>query len=405
MCQSREQGRDRAEIGPRTGSETGRFKDLELGFSDLLCIFTRNRYGLAMATKTPKIQANRQLLFHTVALVLIIGLMKLLGVSLTPFVIGAILAYFLHPVATYLEKHGWRRRYGAFFLTFATFAVLFVLLRYALPSLFTQVTAFIDQLPELINNMRGHLDYMFNDSTEDFLKRALPTGDALTKLIDENFKDKFQGDFTKFLKASSTIFNILMLLLITPFVTFYFLKDWKRVVQKANSLLPRKSAKDIRKAVLKINQDVNGFLRGQSLIALIQASIHAVGLWAIGLNFGIWVGILTGLASFVPVVGNLVMFVVALTLAALQFSDMSPILMLVGLYGASQVLETAVLSPNIIGKEIGVNPLWIILSLLAFGNLFGLPGALLAIPLAITFKSVGVYFLSLYKESDYYKKY
>jgi predicted PurR-regulated permease PerM len=170
---------------------------------------------------------------------------------------------------------------------------------------------------------------------------------------------------------------------ITPVVAFYMLYDWPRIIAAVDSWLPRAQAATIRSLAGQIDAAIAGFIRGQTGICLIIASLYALGLSMIGLNYGLLIGAVTGFLSFIPYVGSLTGFLLAVGVALAQFwPDGMPILSVIGVCIICQFLEDYVLAPALVGSIIGLHPLWLMFSLFAFGYLFGFVGLLLAVPMA-----------------------
>jgi predicted PurR-regulated permease PerM len=190
---------------------------------------------------------------------------------------------------------------------------------------------------------------------------------------------------------------------ITPVVAFYLLRDWDRIVIQIDSWLPRRYAETIREQVRAVDATLAGFLRGQGTVCLILAVYYGLGLSLAGLDFGLVIGLVAGLLSFVPYVGAIVGLLLSVGLALVQFDAWMPIAIVAAVFILGQVVEGNFLTPKLVGESVGLHPVWIIFALLAGSALFGFVGLLLAIP-ATAVVGVGVRFgLDRYLASAYFQ--
>ena len=186
-------------------------------------------------------------------------------------------------------------------------------------------------------------------------------------------------------------------------VAFYLLVDWHRMISEVDRWLPRRHAATIRQLAAEINTAVAGFMRGQVLVCLILGTFYAVGLTAVGLKFGLVIGLGAGLLSFIPYVGTISGFVTAMGVALFQFwPDWTWILATLAVFLLGQLLEGNVLQPKLIGRLVGLHPVWLMFALLAFGTLFGFVGLLLAVPLAASLGVLARFALARYMASPLY---
>ena len=192
------------------------------------------------------------------------------------------------------------------------------------------------------------------------------------------------------LASSLQVLDIVVIMLVTPVVAFYLLLDWDSFVAKIDSLLPRRNAGTVRRLAHEIDVVLAGFVRGQSAVCLVLGTFYAVALMTIGLPFGFLVGIVAGLISFIPFVGSFVGGVLSIGIAIFTFwEDPIWILVVAGIFGFGQFVEGNILSPNLIGKSVGLHPVILILALSVFGALFGFAGLLVAVPLAAAIGVLG----------------
>src|SRR5208283_525413 len=183
--------------------------------------------------------------------------------------------------------------------------------------------------------------------------------------------------------GGAALFNFLSLLIITPVVAFYMLIDWRRMIGEIDSWLPLDHRDRLRAIVAEVNRALAGFIRGQSLVCLFDGLWYGLGLTLIGLDFGFLIGVIAGLLSFVPYVGSLSALVLSIGVALVQgWPSPKLLLMALGVVVCGQFLEAYVVSPKLVGESIGLHPVWLMFALLAFGQLFGFVGLVVAVPTA-----------------------
>jgi len=324
---------------------------------------------------------RRPVAFWIAALATLIALVWLLHDILLPFVAGMVLAYLLDPLASRIERLGVGRFVASFILIgLFGFAVIFLFMLIA-PILLVQLAGFVDDLPNYV----ARLQAVVADPNRTWLTKLL--GASLSDGDLSNVTKQAASSFLLFLRSlaagGGTLVSALLLLVITPVVAFYMLYDWPRIIAAVDGWLPRAQAATIRSLAGEIDAAIAGFIRGQTGICLIVASLYALGLSMIGLHYGILIGAVTGFLSFVPYVGSLTGFLLAVGVALAQFwPDGLPILSVIAVCIVCQFLEDYVLAPALVGPIIGLHPLWLMFALFAFGYLFGFVGLLLAVPMA-----------------------
>ena len=322
---------------------------------------------------------------------------------LLPFVAGMGVAYFLDPVADRLEKWGFSRTLATSFITSVFFVGVIVLLILLVPLLEGQVVAFIGRLPGYAEALREYAGPLLVR-----LEASLSAGDM--ESLGEA-AGAYAGQAIKWVGAllanvwsgGVALFQLLSLVVITPLVSFYLLRDWDRIVEQIDAYLPRKSAHVIHEQIGKIDRTVAGFVRGQATVCFILAVYYAVGLSLVGLEFGLLIGLGTGLISFIPYFGMMMGLAAGFGVALAQFSDIGSIALVAGVFAVGQVMEGNFLTPNLVGERIGLHPVWIIFALLAGGTLFGLTGILLAVPAAAVIGVLVRFALERYRDSRLYE--
>ena len=215
---------------------------------------------------------------------------------------------------------------------------------------------------------------------------------------------KWVTQFVKgLLSGGVAFFQLISLLIITPLVSFYLLRDWDRIVERFDALLPRDMAPTIRAQMAAIDATVAGWVRGQATVCLILGIWYGLGLTAVRLEFGLVVGFITGLVSFIPYFGCGIGLVVALGIAFAQFGIGAKMAMVVAVFVIGQIVEGYVLTPRLVGEKVGLHPVWVIFALFAGGALFGFTGVLLAVPVAAVIGVLIRFAISRYKESSLYR--
>jgi predicted PurR-regulated permease PerM len=176
------------------------------------------------------------------------------------------------------------------------------------------------------------------------------------------------------------VLGLLVNVMLAPVVMFYLLRDWPTLIDGIDRLVPSAARPTVRQLASEIDAVLSEFLRGQGLVMLALAMYYAIALKLVGLQFWLPVGLVTGLLVFVPYIGFGMGLVLGMLAALTQFSTPGPIIAVAAVFGAGQILEGFVLTPKFVGERIGLHPLAVIFALMAFGQLFGFVGVLLALP-------------------------
>lgn len=321
---------------------------------------------------------------------------------LLPFLIGIAIAYFLDPVADRLQRAGCSRLIATSIITTVFFGVAVVLILLIYPLVLDQTLAFVHKVPSLIEAVMKRIE----PYTED-LRRAF-SAERMEGLEDagKSFIGTVAAWFGQLVKGiwagGLALFNAVSIVLITPVVAFYLLRDWDLIVAKIDSWLPREFAPTIRQLMAEIDTTIAGFVRGVGTVVLFLATVYGVGLTLVGLEFGLLVGLVAGFLSFIPYVGALFGVVVALVIALVQFGDWIHIAMVLAVFGFGQAVESFYLTPRLVGEKVGLHPVWVIFALMVGGLLMGFTGVLLAIPIAATIGVLVRFSLGQYLASPLY---
>lgn len=345
---------------------------------------------------------NRNWIFWLVLFLLFCGAVYILKSVLLPFVAGLIIGYLLDPWASCFEKHGLNR-------TLATLLVLFIVVIFLIPALIIlfsiideQVGRFLTALPKYITSFIKKIEPVILELQDRF-----PSLDAdkIREYIRANMANglKFLGSVARSVISSGfAFFNLLSLLLITPVVAFYMLRDWDAFIAKVDSLLPRKSKASIRQQAREIDRTLAGFIRGQLSVCVLLGTYYSIGLYLVGLELGVVVGFVAGIISFIPYVGSIFGFVVSIGIAFAQFDSMVPIMQVVAVFLTGQFIEGNFLTPKLVGDNIGLHPVWVMFALLAGGVLLGFLGLMIAVPVAAIIGVLIRHAIINYKHSSLY---
>ncbi|MFV3381473.1 AI-2E family transporter [Pseudomonas sp. NY15354] len=323
---------------------------------------------------------------------------------LSPFLVGILLAYLADPLVDRLERMGLSRTWGVV-VVFSLFTLIFLaLLLVLVPMLAKQLVRLYELAPQML----------------DWLQHvALPWVQSRLGLADGFWKfDKIKAaigahmgqttDIVGVLLSQATASGLALLawlanLVLIPVVGFYLLRDWDLMMAKLRSLLPRQRESQVVGLAGECHEVLGAFVRGQLLVMLALGLIYAGGLMLVGLELGLLIGLLAGLAAIVPYMGFIIGIGAALIAGLFQFGgDLYPMLGIVAVFMVGQALEGMVLTPLLVGDRIGLHPVAVIFAILAGGELFGFTGVLLALPVAAVIMVLLRHVHDLYKESDMY---
>src|SRR5450755_3710209 len=318
-----------------------------------------------------------------VGVVVVVGaLLHWLGPILTPFLIGGMLAYVGKPAVSWMEKKRVPRTVGALLVMLVALVLILALLLVLAPLVQNEFSQVAKRVPELAAKLNQQLAPWLNDKFGIQLQFDL---ESIKQLIADNL-DSAEAVSLKVLtelKAGGMLLiGILINLVLIPVVMFYLLRDWSRIVRRLDELTPRRWLAKVRTIAIQIDNVLGEFLRGQLSVMTVLAIYYAVGLTLAGLQFALPIGILTGLLVFIPYVGFGLGLILGLLAALLQWHGWPGFAAVLAVYGIGQLLEGYVLVPWLVGNRIGLHPLAVIFALLAFGQLFGFAGVLLALPVS-----------------------
>ncbi len=340
-----------------------------------------------------------QLKYWGIAAAVFLLLLWFLGNQLLPFVLGAAIAYFLDPVADKLERMGCSRVVAVGLITLGAILVFVIMALLVVPTLVEQAVLLFNTAPTLAQNVGTFLTQQFPDllNEESTLRQSLNS-------VGEAVRNRGGELLNTALTSAASLLNVVVLFIIVPVVAVYLLLDWDRMIAKIDDLLPRDHAPVIRRLAQEIDQTLAAFIRGMGTVCLILGTYYAIGLMLVGLQFGLVVGLVAGLLTFIPYLGVLIGGILAFGLALFQFwGDWVSLGLVAGIFMFGQFVENNLLTPNLVGSSVGLHPVWLILALTVFGSLFGFVGMLVAVPLAAALGVVVRYLVDRYTDSRLYR--
>jgi predicted PurR-regulated permease PerM len=322
-----------------------------------------------------------------------------LGDVLLPFVLGGAIAYFIDPVADRLERAGLTRAAATAVITILAILVAIVMGLLVIPTLIAQMIDLINVMPQLFRDL------------QDFITRQFPsilvegsTARETLSSIGAAIKERGPVLIETIVGSARSVIGVVLLLVIVPVVSVYLLLDWDRMVARIDELLPRDHAPVIRKLAGEIDKTLASFIRGMGSVCVILGTYYAIALMAVGLQFGLVVGFIAGLVTFIPYLGAMIGGALAIGLALFQFwGEWASIGIVAGIFVIGQVVEGNFLTPKLVGNSVGLHPVWLLLALSVFGTLFGFVGMLVAVPMAAALGVLARFATDQYLSSALYR--
>jgi len=323
---------------------------------------------------------------------------------LAPFVVGFAVAYLLNPLVEKLERRSVPRWLSALLILGVFFILMVLGLLIAIPLLVREMIDFIQLLPAAFISSQEWV-------TKQFPMIDIPTSfddvrDINPEVISErlgsvlNVSKSIVGNI---FQSGMTILGVISFLALMPIVAFYLLIDWKRVGRAIESLIPQKNAGRIKAMISDIDRGLSGFIRGQLMVCAILGLFYAIALSVMGLDYGFFIGIASGLLSIIPYVGSIFGLVASVGMAFYQFGGWEYPLVAFIIFIFGQLVEGNYLTPKLVGDSVGLHPLWVIFALLAGGMLLGLLGMIIAVPVAAIIAVLFRHGIDVYKSGSFYK--
>jgi predicted PurR-regulated permease PerM len=345
---------------------------------------------------------GEQTLWWALALLALIAALWLVGGAATPFIAGAAIAYLLDPLADRVERLGASRLLASGVVALGALALAVTALVVLIPLVVAQAGALIGAIPG------------WAEAAQDAAERAValygrsidaeggPLDTALSA-FEEQAKAWSAALVSGAFSGGLALIDFLALAVITPIVAFYFLLDWDRMIAEIDHWLPRQHADAIRAVARDLDGVLAGFVRGQLAVCAILGGFYAVGLGVVGLEFGLIVGLFAGLISFIPFAGSFIGGALSIGLALDQFwGDWISVGAVAAIFLVGQAVEGNFLTPRLVGRNVGLHPIWLMFALAAFGSLMGFTGLLIAAPAAAAIGVLVRFALAQYRAGRLY---
>jgi predicted PurR-regulated permease PerM len=345
------------------------------------------------------LSVEQQVRYWGAGLLALILFLWALSDALLPYLAGAALAYFMDPVADRLEARGLSRVFATVIITINAIGIGLILLLILIPATLDQVRLLLTALPNIVEAARVFIAENFPGQLEE--------GSSLVNALTKLRESANEWSLTLLKTAWSgglAVIDFLMLLVITPVVSFYLLMDWDRMIARIDGWLPLDHAEDIRRIACDIDKVLAGFVRGQLMVCAILGSFYAIALVLIGLKFGLVIGLFAGLISFIPFVGSIFGGTLSIGVAIFQFwGDPIWIAAVAVVFVFGQAVEGNILTPKLVGGSVGLHPVALMFALSAFGLMFGFTGLLIAVPAAAAIGVLGRFALGQYQNGRLYR--
>lgn len=344
-----------------------------------------------------------QRLLPLAAVALGLALIYSLQPILSPFLVGALLAYLGDPAADRLESLGLSRTLSVC-VVFSVFSLLLLAaLLITIPMMGRQIDILIVKLPQWLDTIQ-HQVLPWVQQQLSLPDQSLQIG-SLKAAVTEHWQAAggiVSGLGRHLAGSSMAIMAVVANLVLIPVVSFYLLRDWDVLIEKIHDLLPRKWEKVVAELSRECDEILGAFVKGQLLVMLALGIIYSVGLKIVGLELALLLGLIAGLASIVPYLGFIVGIAAASIAAYFQFHEWTPLIWVAVVFGIGQVLESVILTPLLVGDRIGLHPVAVIFAVMAGGQLAGFVGVLLALPVAAVIMVWLRYLHRSYKNSELY---
>ncbi len=346
---------------------------------------------------------KQALFWFTLAVLFVLAVLTLQEILL-PFVAGLVIAYALNPLVDRIERLGLGRLLASLLIVLVLLVVFVVVLVFLVPILVSQAEQLIASIPGELERLRPIFDKWARARLGAQYADISAALDEAFANIGANWTSYAAPVLQSLWDRGQAIIDFISLVLITPIVVFYLLVDWPQMMARLGDWLPRDHEATLRRLAGEMDAAIGAFIRGQGIVCLVLGTIYTVGLTLIDLQYGLLIGIATGVMSFVPVVGTVLGLITASIVAVIQgWPDLTLLGLVVLIFGIGQALDAGFLSPRVVGPKVGLHPVALIFSLFVFSYLFGFVGVLVAVPMAAAIGVLIRFGLSLYLASPIYR--
>ncbi|MFZ6676671.1 AI-2E family transporter [Undibacterium sp. Tian12W] len=353
-------------------------------------------------------EQKQSMLWLAVAIGLL-SLLSLLGPVLMPFIVAGILAYVLTPwvdklCALRIKRFGLPRSVAATLIIVILIASVLAMLLIMIPILQKELPQLQDQIPRFFNK----LDEMLSPLLNEFGIKVRLDSNGIKSLLTEQISTSGEAIGKAVLNSvrvgGTAVLGMVANLLLIPIVLFYLLMDWHSLIKRLSHFIPRRFVNNVAHAVEEVDDILAQYLRGQILVMIVLAVYYSVALSIARFDLALPVGIITGFLVFIPYLGFGLGLVLAVIGAILQFDGFSGLMSVAIIYGIGQVVESFYLTPRLVGERIGLHPLTVIFALMAFGELFGFIGILIALPASAVISVAVKHIRTSYLNSPFYSQ-
>ena len=337
--------------------------------------------------------------FWAIMAALVLIALTLFSGILLPFAVSFVLAYLFHPVVDGLHRAGIPRAASALIMVALSIMALAAVIALIVPPLAAQTGDLIENLPVWYERAQSYIAQHYGHYLQHLTGPQKPGEPTAAEQIRQHIAPWLVSQAQGLLKSGASLFNSVALLFLTPVITFFLLRDWDKMIASVRDFLPRQQAPAIIEVAREIDTTISAYLRGTLIVLLIVSAFYMVSLGLIGLRYGLLIGLVAGMFSFVPYLGSTGGFLVSGGVALAQFwPDYTMVGLVCGVFVFGQVIEGNVLTPYIVGNKVGLHPVWLLFALVASGYVLGFLGLIISVPLAA---AIGV--LVRYAVRKYYK--
>lgn len=327
-----------------------------------------------------------------------------LGPVLTPFLLGALLAYICNPLVHRLERYRVPHLLAVILVLLLVVGIFVALIGVMIPLLESQIALLIERLPDYVENLRSKIEPWL---LQHFGIALQLDKEHLSAAVSEHWRSAggFAQRMLPSLKTGGlALINFFVNLVLVPVVLFYVLRDWDSLLRRVDELVPLRWRDTVHMLARQIDDLLGAFFRGQLSIMVLMAIFYILTLWAIGLDLAFPIGVISGLLTFVPFLGVFTGVALATLAGLMQFGSFMDLLPIWGIFIIAQPLEGYVFTPWLVGDKIGLHPVMVIFAVLAFGAIFGFFGVLLALPASAVLLVLLRYFRRRYFASRIYNE-
>lgn len=325
-----------------------------------------------------------------------------------PFLVAFILSYAINPLVQKLQDKAHIRRWVAILLVYLSTALMIgLILWWLIPLVWEQLQSAWKYVPTAIDYYNNTLRGWVRSHTPIRLP-AMQVRDMSKGLVDflkENYNiTDVRSFFTNLILSGMSVINVAGIVVLVPILMFYFLYNWDERLIKIRHMIPNRYILSVYRIAKECDEALMSFIKGQILVMVLLGMVYAVQLQLIGLKVGLIIGMMAGIASFVPYLGFTLGFIAAIIAGLFQFGvDWVHLVLIFGAFMVGQAVEGYILQPLLLGDKIGLSPLWVMFAVLAGASLAGIAGMLIALPLAAVLKVLFQHAYDSYRETEFYK--